>query len=331
MTGEEGGRRRLARVSARGFRRVRATHRILLRTKLRRALYGTAILMLGYVLWTSWLPDHRRTVTTATARTERVSFVVTNRRFAAVPISGMRPATSPANAQECLEGLLVPNLGVVIGYERDLDKNVSVLLTANETALKPRDKGSPLAVFEPRNGGPHLPINEPVDLLSDRTTCEASLPGRFPIWGNLRLGEDVHPTSAGGRVQPGLLLEGRLSVQAKALEHWLLLPFSRSTVYPAKDIPLPFGARLEALDPNSTWWGTAYIDDQQVGLQVAAATEAGKLALYRPERSTPDVIEITTLTELFSDPNVVQMQVFAAVLLSVFGLCISVAQLDERT
>jgi len=282
------------------------------------ALLMAGALSIGYGCWIWFLPVPTAW-TTAIATTERVEFSVGDRRLAAIPLSGMRFTLPPLRDElSCLDGILTPDVGAVIAYERARESELAVVLVSGA------------ATYEPRKGAGARRIEGGFDIVVDKD-CEGPMPARFPIWGALRLGDEIHPTSQSGRIQPGLLIEGRLKVQARALKG-ALVPWGRDAIYPVADFDLPVGSRVESsadAGRPAAWWGTAYQDPQKIALQVAASTESRAFAIYRPGSTVADTVTVTGLTQLFADPNVIRVQALAVVLLAIIQLTISLWPFSE--
>lgn len=273
------------------------------------------IVVAVYVMWVNALPQPA-TLTTVSALSERVEFAVTNPQQSVVPISGMKIA--PAQDGEltgCVRGALHPHEGSAVAYERAVAGDLAVVLVSGK------------ANFERLSDGKQFSLPSAVEFVVS-SECKDGPPPRYPIWGPLRLGDEKITATGTGMVSPSMLLEGKLTIQARAVSS-RLVPFNRDTLYTVKEIALPAGARVEskmADERDALWWGSVYVDAQKVGLQVQAATEASALTLFRPGRTRSedaDVISITALTQLFSDPNVIRVQAMALALIALMERAIA--------
>jgi hypothetical protein len=54
-----------------------------------------------------------------------------------------------------------------------------------------------------------------------------------------------------------------------------------------------------------------------------ASTEAPRLLVFRPGRTDADAIEITALAQIFSDPNVVRLQIIIGGVIAILGLTVT--------
>ncbi|WID99672.1 hypothetical protein QO058_30185 (plasmid) [Bosea vestrisii] len=269
------------------------------------------------------------TLSTITALAERVEFLVTDRRLATIPITGMRSTIESADKDgACLTGTFVPDIGAVIAYERPVVGEVVISLVSGSASLPAHERR----------------LTGPLDLIADekcskradpevacKTTPQhpACSPIRLPIWGRVRLGQEPRPVSASGQ-SSGLLLEGQLKVQARSLTQLWGIKIGDSGVYPISDMSLPVGARIEAADFEdraSFWWGTAYIDPQKVALQVQLATEATGLRVFRPGPERPDIITVSGFTQAIADPNIVRLQIALLGLLAILQVITSILPL----
>ncbi len=275
-----------------------------------------ALTVLGlacYGVWVRSLPAPV-TLTTVTATTERVEFVVSGRVPSIIPIGGMLFAGSdslPTGMEGCLAGTLAPADGAVIAYERGIAGEIAVVLVSGK------------AVFEAAGdrGGRHYLEGFAEFVVHQKCCALEKAPTRFPLWGGLRLGDELPPTSASGHVRLGVLLEGRLKVQARSIAGIPQILFiGRPSLYPAAEMELPVGSRVEVAPDDraaNDWWGVAYVDNQKVALQVQAATDASELTVRRPRRQDPDIISVGALTQIFADPNLIRIQLFFVVLLAI--------------
>lgn len=279
-----------------------------------------------YVAWVISLPAPDA-IATVSAEVERIEFTVHDPRLASFPVGGMRIVHQEAHpgarlaAGECISGLLRPDLGAIVAYE----------LAGRAPLTVSIEQGG--AVHEPPAGGAATRVSAPFVLEEASKQCGAEhgeAPHRLPIRGDLRIGVEMRP-AARGRVTPGLLLEGKLRVQVRAL-HTLHVGRQPSTLYSGPEIELAAGARVQADAGRrpQTWFGTALVPDDAASLRVLASTEAPNLLVFRPGRTDPDVIRITALTQVFEDPNVVRLQMLVLGVIAIIALFVNLFALTRR-
>jgi hypothetical protein len=295
---------------------------------------GAIAISAGFLFLLNAYAGAVQTLSQIAARSERVEFRVTQPRLAAFHVRGMRIATSPSASPRdqvtasCLEGLITPAMGSRVIYGRVGYGSLSIeLLPPIE---KPEDK-TITGTVSAQNGNnerkllgrTYLESNDACDH-EIRTTASAggtehrsSLFLPLPIWGMASIGAEF--SGADGLVpQPRFLLEGKLTLSA----HAIALPAMQPTLYQVTEVDLPIASRVEAFSYNTdaktdpagekarqgaNWWGSAYVEDGKPALNVALATDVPRLAIYRPNRHDPDVIESTILAQMFGDPNLIKL------------------------
>jgi hypothetical protein len=260
-------------------------------------LYG------GVVFWLSWSPPEL--LSTASILTEQIRLDVIDGAKTAFPIFGMKLSSpgSPSDGK-CAEGLLTPSSQSTVIYGRAGSGPLEIEL---RRTTPPAAGGSPIVGrLEPSSGAP-VQLIAPVYLEADPATCLTGAPTELPVWGQLSVGQEFRPIAHSGPRDPTMLLSGALRVMARTA---LFSP----RLYHIEDMVLPVGSRLEAKheagrNESWNWWGAAYIDPNRPALVLEVATDARSLVVYRPNRSDADVIEVSALEQLFSDPNIVWLQI----------------------
>ncbi len=313
----------------------------------RLALIGALIvflLPLALLLFSNWYSTTARLIVQVSALSERVSFRVTQPNLAAFFVRSMRARSSVAALDKtCVNGLIKPALNSEITFGRvgygpllielhpvgagnDPGVDASGLLTtmlpehstvlSGETRLQWDAGCSPAA-------GLDVSVNDP-----------PAAPPPLPIWGPLSIGSEFSGYS--GTVQtPKLITEGRVTLQARSVAIPFLLARSWYTV---SALDLPVGARVEAYATDAsgttttatqkngktgeeaTWWGRVYVDPQRPNLVVIAATYTPRLAVYRPNVKEAELVELSSLAQMFGDPNLVVAYKAATSLVVVFAL-----------
>jgi hypothetical protein len=264
-------------------------------------------------------------------------------------------------AGKCVEGLLTPALGTQTIYGRAGFGPFSIELYPQSRQQGSNigiAENSVVGAFEPWRSGISLSLHQRVYLESDHRCASSALHDSahpsgspepsflLPIWGRVSIGSEF-AAAEGPIPTPRLLLEGKLTFSARAvtfsrfgLLRWVLKTFGqgsilRPTLYPVAVLELPAGSRLETYSDGrreqsrasglsqdtANWWGTVYIQPGKPGLCIAAATDTPKLALYRPNSHTPDIIEVTALNQMFGDPNLTKLFKLFAVIATVSSAC----------
>jgi hypothetical protein len=288
-----------------------------------------------------------QSVSQVSALTERLEFAVAQPRLAAIPVRQMRIATGePALDGKCINGLILPVLNATVVYGRVGYGPLSIQIV-------PQDADQPNTIagdFEPDDNSKTLALKGSTYIQTDAScvpgpaqkrespALHSDIPLPLPIWGKARIGSEFKGIKSSDP-DPTLLLSGQITVSARAVEFLPGFLDLRPTLYPVTVLSLPVGSRLEAYTPPQTnkppldeqkkdgaefvanWWGMAYLDREKPALNVELATDAPKLALYRPNRHDPEIIEITRLNQLFEDPNLIKAYKMLGVLGILIALC----------
>jgi len=301
--------------------------------KYRLAIFAVLGIAFGTVLvvFFDMISARLQSISQVSALTERVEFEVTQPALAAIPVRHMRLATdAPGLDGKCIDGLVLPALKANVIYGRVGYGPLSIRIVPADAQRQDTVAGE----FEPDNDGRALALTGTTYMEADASCPSNSvqnqssanpLPGiplPLPIWGEARLGSEFKGMKS-SEPDPTLLLSGQIKVSARALEFpWPL--HLRATLYPVTVLDLPVGSRLETYSSPqdnrppgesskdgaefvSNWWGTAYVDSEKPALNVELATDTPKLALYRPNRHEPDVIETSRLNQIFEDPNLIKL------------------------
>jgi hypothetical protein len=303
-----------------------------------------AFFMLG-VLFTAFLflffhtiSSRMQSVSQVSALTEKVEFQVTQPGLAAIPLRQMRLATSDQSLDgKCIEGLIVPALGANVIYGRTGYGPLSIQILPPKTDPQSTIAGK----FEPSDNSRALALNGNIYIESDPACSQvlagipssavtpSTIPLPMPIWGKAKIGSEFKGIR-NASPEPALLLSGQIKVSARAIVFLPWLLDMGSTLYPVTVLDLPVGSRLETYDSSqnesiparegadylSNWWGTAYVDSEKPALNIELATDTPRLALFRPNRHEPDIIETSHLNQIFEDPNLIKVYKIFAVLAS---------------
>lgn len=233
----------------------------------------------------------------------------------------------------CLEGVLTPEPGTSITYERFGSDPVAIELR--------RDDGKPIGAFEITKGtapdtlqkATWIRLVAPKDDDDDdksKKACPGTALTRLPIHGMADIGSEIRPWSSGEKPSFGTLLEGSIEIFARAIP----IPFvnREPRIYPATTsaITVPPGSRVTLGGPEegrAPWVGFAMPNaSNSFGLDVRVTTEAKSIAFIRPGGGLePEILSIGLFTQLANDPSLIAGQVIIAVLFSVFQILGSAA------
>jgi hypothetical protein len=321
---------------------------------------GLAVaLSVGFWLLNYYFAGVVQTLSQISATSERVAFDVTQPRLAAFHVRAMRIGTSTSGNSRnslngtCVEGLITPALRTKVVYGRVGYGPLSIELLPPARAV---NQNVITGVFAPSHddkdmnltGRTYLEAEEECDRSGVSSSNGAPvdlrqrLPAPLPIWGLASIGAEF-TGAQGPTLVPQLLLSGKLTLSANTVPLWIVPP----TLYPVTEIDLTVGSRVEAYSAPSSptesdsttgdptqevnWWGTVYVDDEKPALTVAVATNVPRLALYRPNRHRPDVIEATVLTQIFNDPHLINLYKLLGVMAGSGALISWWFELQKRT
>ena len=232
----------------------------------------------------------------------------------------------------CLEGVITPEPGTSVTYERVGSDPVAIELR--------RDDGKPIGSFDISKGtvpdtlqkATWIRLLAPKDDDDDKTKkpCPGVASTRLPIHGMADIGSEIRPWSSGEKPSFGTLLEGTIDIFARAIP----IPYAgrEPRIYPAttSSITVPPGSRVTLGGPQegrAPWVGFAFPNASNTfGLDVRVTTEAKNIAFIRPGGGLePEVLSIGLFTQLANDPSLIAGQVVIAVLFSVFQILGSAA------
>jgi hypothetical protein len=274
-----------------------------------------------------------QSVALVSSLTERVEFVVTQPRLAAIPVRQMRIASDDSTLDgKCISGLILPGLNANVIYGRVGYGPLSIRIVPSDADRQNSTAGE----FDPGDGGKAVALKGSTDIETDQSCPQDAvqkqaiadpsfaIPLPLPIWGKARIGSEFKGVESSDP-DPRLLLSGQIKVSAQAVELLSGRLGMRTTLYPVTNLDLPVGSRLEAYAPESpkasphdessqngtdfipNWWGTAYVDSEKPALNVELATDTAKLALFRPNQHDPEIIEVSRLNQVFEDPNLIKV------------------------
>ena len=292
------------------------------------------------------------------ARTEAISYTVVTPQLAQVRLTGFsvayeRPVTNlfqkipqGTTTPICLSGLLVPNRGTIVTYERFKDGPVDITFVSSKEDVPAVSFDSAAGdVPDEAKRSPWIRLNGPRVAVAGQTSvrCLGEVPSRLPIFGPLELGEDLRPMAAGDEPSSGVLIEGTMNVFAKSLAFGLLGGDDRS-IYPASasTIALPAGSRITEYaseDQTRQPWTGFILTNENKALNVRVTTPSGKLAIFLPGGGLkPEVLSISLFTELLNYPTLIYIQAIVAILFSALhGISSALSffakgvEADERT
>jgi hypothetical protein len=292
------------------------------------------VCIMAGLIWLVHLASHGRMLSLVSATTEMASYVVSDPENASLPVHGMavRSDESPgAKRPTCANGLIRPMLNSNIRYSR-VGYGPLTITISQRTGRLPLASGSVTASLFAA-GGSSYDLHGTVLLMPDERCDQDEIKGvqgsfnvndtllktcgyfsgavnpPLPIYGDLTVGSEFHP-ARNGEAQP-YLLKGSIKVLAESLKPLGFSLFPAS-LYKDSDLDLPVGSRLIAQGPEDhssmpNWWGVCYCEPQKAALQLEVATNATRLQLFRPDRHTADIIEVTATTRTFDDPNLVKI------------------------
>ena len=268
-----------------------------------RALVSTAILVWIVIVCFILLFHDKAPVNDVKATTERVQVRVVNPSTAAFSIAGYRmfddsPFAAVAEGA-CGEGVFTPSPGAVIEYVRIGDGPLRI-------SVRPAGPGQRAGGTGTGDG---LPAGAVHFIAAD--ACGGLRARRLPVWGAVALGDDLRGT-AGTDTASALLLEGEISVSARSVTLFGLLP---PTLYHVTTVRLPTGSRVSEVGADEApdgalWAGYVSLAEAGRGLEFRAVTDARNLKLFLPgQGGVGDQLRIGLLIPVFQDPYLVFLQI----------------------
>lgn len=290
-------------------------------TKIRRRRLGTWVLLALFcacILIVLSLP-RPETVTVIKGRTEQISFRVLRPDFARFRADGFRPMREldgKVDWGECLAGIVAPPQGALVTYRR-LGKS-AVFVSSDP----------PFRLIPEGGNGVTASTRTLKAVERDCQTGETPI-ARLPIWGPGILGERLRVISDDDESQPGLVIEAEVRVYGRSVEllpGWLrrlvgLNDRLKPNIYLGGSLPLPVGGQVDGMrgppQEKSEWWGMARLDAKEEGALVfEISTESTSLLLLEPGAvKQGQTISVGKLAQLSSDPNMISLQIFFAILL----------------
>jgi hypothetical protein len=293
-------------------------------------------------------------LSTADIHTERVKVKVVDRKRAAFQIAGFDVGLQGREPPllRCASGLFTPGLGATITFGRIGDGPMQITVAPQPGAGGSAAAGmletendsqefSETVYMELAKSAENDPIKcaSAASNSTSRASSSRTPAPRMPVWGLLTVGQESH-AAEGYDPEPTMILDGTFRISA----HTALA----DELYEVASITIPAGGRIEATNSRHTsiartfrwikqkfglfperrqgdrssqhqeekaiWWGAVYVDSQKTALVLAAATEASKIALYRPNRKDADVFGVSTLAQFTQDPTLLRLYIILFVI-----------------
>lgn len=233
----------------------------------------------------------------------------------------------------CLEGVLTPEPGTKITYERYGSDPIAIELR--------RDDGKSIGSFDLAKGVVpeamqkaswirFVAAKDDDEDAKTKPACPGTASTRLPVYGLADIGSEIRPWNSGDKPSFGTLLEGSIDIFARAIP----VPFRNQEprIYPATttSITVPPGSRVtlgKSEVGRAPWVGFALPNaSNSFGLDVRLTTEAKDIAFVRPGVGLePEVLSVGLFTQLVNDPTLISGQVIVAVFFSVFQIMGSAA------
>lgn len=294
--------------------------------KLQRRLPFTVFLILSFVLiLVYWRTASDSSLMIIEARSRSAEYDVVNPLTAKIGFRSQAQVRSTARDEpRCETGLLEPRVGARAKY---LIYDDVLIVRLEPPANAPTENGKILARFV-TTSGPTLNILRGGSIAyGGAAVCngEVRSPVQLPIWGPARIGEPPRPvTTASSQVDTygGLLLGGDVSLFGRTIDVGIfgLTLHEGDSLYPAGKITLPVGSRLFSAreETRAAWFGFALYDPNTTEenpkvMRISASSDADVLFLDRLGGNVAgDKIEVGLLTQLFSDPAFLTIQLILA-------------------
>ncbi|MFT3998552.1 MAG: hypothetical protein QM667_14215 [Asticcacaulis sp.] len=232
----------------------------------------------------------------------------------------------------CLSGTFQPTKNSRITMARSTNATLGERLYYR---IEPSDGGASLTVVEADGNEQRYKGIMALTFSPADTACPSDTRLRLPLMGPVRLGQPYVSRRYEDDSGALTLLSGRITLYAKAIDTFAFFRFSKTDngFYQAGTVDLPAGAELTAArdaDANARWAGFADIDitnTSEPGFDVRLTTDARRLALttaaggFGSENTggspadNQDVVSLSNVTRLVSDPNIGRVNVAAAIFL----------------
>src|SRR2546430_1589636 len=258
-----------------------------------------------------------------TGKVEKLSFRVTNPQVSVLAVGGMQVTTADGHLNGCLAALVVPELGASLEYRRGSKSYFRIIIDPPSQA--PNGTSAIIRI----SGKEDVRANGSI-IFEATEKCGGSVPQHLPIWGPAQFGEGIRAADQTGAVRPGFLADGNVKVYARAQERLLGVRFP-STIYFVSSFELPPGGILTSLPEDGedlAWIGIARVSNEGNGFEIQVSSAAQKVGLGSPSalgtrRALIEEIDLGGYSQFLKDPNIVEIQFFAAVFMFVLQMVLS--------
>lgn len=311
---------------------------------LRHSLGALVVLALlsGYAFFLWTLPPSQISVVLS-GHAEYARYRVINPEFATIRIAGMRAEGGGSLHGRCVDAVVTPARGASVEYRRGDDKYYRIGIrpaTGSQTAFSLRESGAERR--EVRDGVVFR-------VVADDDQCSSDdAPSRLPIWGPAQFGDVQRTPGDDGRIAPGALIDGTLSVFGRAHDRLLGLRFP-SSIYLVNSFDLPPWSVLSARGdeggrdpgPNSgdaqaastrgrpgaaetaAWTGSVGVEEDTLGFAVHASSQARQIMLHAAglnasQAGGNQAIDLGNYAQFLNDPNIIQIQFLGGAFLFLF-------------
>jgi hypothetical protein len=270
-----------------------------------------AILAVGYTVFLVTLPPARITVSLS-AHTEFLSYTVLRPEYSVFLVRGM-DLTSKDLEEHCVELAVTPPRGATVEYRRGGQNYFTISVQAKGAQVVLQASGKP----DKRLSG---------DVVFSSAGCAGPGPPSLPLWGPARFGDALRPPGEDVAI-PGAMLDGTVSVFARAHERLIGIPFPR-LIYKVNTFEIPPGAVLADApdtteDENVAWVGQVRVEGDRAGFMVWASSSVRRVSLRPPglpasEAESEGLVDLGSYAQYLNDPNIIELQFFAGLVLLLF-------------
>ena len=261
-----------------------------------------------------WLLPPTDVVVILVAKTESVTFEVADAGRAAFRVTGMRLGGRDG---ACRDGVVTPRAGSRVEYRRGGPDyfHITVNPAGGETEA--------VELIEP-GAAEGTPMRGSVVFSAEG--CPGTPAAIYPVAGPAQFGEPARSVDGTGRITPGALGSGAVSVFARSHARLLGFTFPR-LIYRVTSFDLPPGSRLSTLEQgvgaeDTTWLGSLRVGASQDGFTVEASTSARRLRLDLSGAASPDnagnLVDLGSYPQFLNDPNLIVLQFIWGGLIAVF-------------